>query len=84
MAVAAQSVHRPNGFFITKEGWEYVAALSAASVAIGALGGGPVSVDGALGLDGRLSGIRGAAVAAGLGLAGAAAQLAAFWRRPAA
>jgi len=82
MAVAARSVHLPNGFFITKEGWEYVAALSVASVAIGTLGGGRLSIDHALGLDQRLSGARGAAIAAGVGLAGAAAQLAAFWRQP--
>lgn len=82
MAVAARTVHLPNGFFITKEGWEYTAALSAAAVAAGALGGGRISVDGALGLNRTLSGARGAAIAAGLGLAGAAAHLAAFWTEP--
>jgi putative oxidoreductase len=83
MAVAARSVHIPNGFFITAEGWEYVAALGVSSVAIAALGGGRFSVDRALGLDRQLCGSRGAAVALGAGLGGAAAQLAAFWRRPA-
>jgi putative oxidoreductase len=82
MAVAARSVHIPNGFFITAEGWEYVAALGVASVAIGALGGGRYSVDRALGLDRHLCGSRGAAIALGAGLAGAAAQLAVFWRSP--
>jgi putative oxidoreductase len=82
MAVAARSVHIPNGFFITKEGWEYVAALSVASVAIGALGGGRFSVDGALGIDQRLSGGRGAVIALGTGVLGAAAQLATFWEEP--
>jgi putative oxidoreductase len=82
MAVAARSVHIPNGFFITAEGWEYVAALGVSSVAIGALGGGRFSVDRALGFDRHLCGGRGAAVALGAGLAGAAAQLAAFWRSP--
>jgi putative oxidoreductase len=82
MAVAARSVHIPNGFFITAEGWEYVAALGVSSVAIAALGGGRFSVDRALGLDRRLCGSRGAAVALGAGLGGAAAQLATFWRRP--
>jgi putative oxidoreductase len=82
MAVAARSVHVPNGFFITKEGWEYVATLSVASVAIAALGGGPVSIDRLIGLDQALSGWQGAAIAAGAGLAGAAAQLATFWRKP--
>ena len=82
MAVAARSVHIPNGFFITAEGWEYVAALGVSSVAIAALGGGRFSVDRALGLD-HLCGRRGAAIALGTGLGGAAAQLATFWRRPA-
>lgn len=82
MAVAARSVHIRNGFFITAEGWEYVAALGVSSVAIAALGGGRLSVDRALGLD-HLCGSRGAAIALGAGLGGAAAQLATFWRRPA-
>ena len=40
------------------------------------------SVDRALGLDRRLGGSRGAAIALCAGLGGAAAQLATFWRRP--
>lgn len=60
----------------------FVLNLGAASVALAALGPGRFSVDRARGLDGRLSGPQRAALAAGLGLAGAAAQLAAFWRRP--
>lgn len=82
MGVAARSVHLPHGFFVTDEGYEYVLNLGTAAVALAALGPGPLSVDRALGLDGRLRGRRGAAVAAGLGLAAAAAQLGAFWRRP--
>ena len=84
MAVAGHTVHRPNGFFITDEGYEYVGALAAAATALGALGGGRYSVDRVLGLDGRLSGARGAAAAASLGLIGAALQLKTFWRRPSA
>ena len=82
MAVAARSVHAPNGFFITAEGYEYVLNLAAASVAVAALGPGRISVDRALGIDRRLSGTQRAVIAAGLGLAGAAAQLATFWRKP--
>jgi putative oxidoreductase len=81
MAVAARSVHIPNGFFITAEGWEYVAALGVSSVAIAALGGGRFSVDRTLGQDRRLCGSRGAAIALAAGLGGAAAQLAIFWRQ---
>jgi putative oxidoreductase len=40
LTVAARSVHIPNGFFITKEGYEYVLNLSAASVALAAIGPG--------------------------------------------
>jgi putative oxidoreductase len=80
MAVAARSVHQPNGFFITSEGWEYVANLAAAAVALAAIGPGRFSVDRALGLDGKLSPNQGAALAAGVGLVAAGAQLAAFHR----
>lgn len=82
MAVAARSVHLPNGFFITGEGYEYVLNLSAASVALAAIGPGRLSVDRLLGLDAKLAGHQRAVLAAGLGLGAAAAQLAAFWERP--
>ncbi|GAA5056876.1 putative oxidoreductase [Thermocatellispora tengchongensis] len=82
MGVAARSVHQPNGFFVNAEGYEYVLNLALATVALAALGPGRWSVDRVLGVDGRLTGARAAAVAAGLGLAGAAAQLALFWHRP--
>jgi putative oxidoreductase len=82
MAVAARSVHVKNGFFITGEGYEYVLNLSAASVALAAIGPGRLSVDRLLGIDDKLSPAKRAGLAAGLGLAAAAAQLAAFWQRP--
>lgn len=82
LTVAAHSVHLPNGFFITREGYEYVLNLSAASVALAAIGPGRLSVDHALGIDKRLTPLQGAAIAAGVGVAAAAAQLAVFWRRP--
>ena len=81
LAVAARSVHAPNGFFVTAEGYEYVLNLSVAATALAALGPGRWSVDRALGTD-RFTGVTGALLAAGLGLAGAAAQLATFWRKP--
>jgi len=82
MVVAARTVHVQNGFFITKEGYEYVATIAAASAALAALGGGRYSVDGMTGLFARLNGGRGAALATVLGVAGAAGQLATFWRDP--
>jgi putative oxidoreductase len=82
MAVAARSVHLENGFFITGEGYEYVLNLGAAAVALAAVGPGKFSVDRLLGIEGKLTPAQDAALAAGLGLAMAAAQLAAFWERP--
>jgi len=82
MAVAGHTVHKPHGFFVVDEGYEYVGNLAAASVALAALGAGRFSVDRALGVDEWAGPGRRAALAAGLGLAAAAAQLAAFWRRP--
>ncbi|MBA4025385.1 MAG: DoxX family protein [Gordonia sp.] len=80
MAVAARSVHLPNGFFITSEGWEYVANLSVAAIALAAIGPGRFSVDRALGLDTKLTSGQATALAAGLGLTAAGAQLATFHR----
>jgi putative oxidoreductase len=80
MAVAARSVHIPNGFFITAEGYEYVLNLSTASVALAAIGPGTLSVDHLLGLDSKVSPWQGAAIAVGVGVAAAAVQLAIFWR----
>ena len=82
MAVAARSVHLENGFFITAEGYEYVLNLSAASIALAAIGPGSLSVDRLLGIHDRLTPVQRAGLAVGIGLAAAAAQLAAFWERP--
>ncbi len=84
MTVAFGSIHRFAGFFVFKrpdEGWEYVATLAVAAVAIAALGPGAISLDSVLGIDDDLSGW----VGLGIGLAGVLAgigQLAVFWRRP--
>jgi putative oxidoreductase len=82
MAVAARSVHLENGFFITAEGYEYVLNLSAASIALAAIGPGSLSVDRLLGIHDRLTPVQRAGLAVGFGLAAAAAQLATFWERP--
>jgi putative oxidoreductase len=82
LAVAFRTVHIPNGFFITSEGYEYVANLAVASTVLAALGPGPASADRRLGLDEKLSGVTGAAIAAGLGTGAAAAQLKTFWSNP--
>jgi putative oxidoreductase len=82
MAVAFRTVHIPNGFFITGEGYEYVGNLAAASTALAALGPGPTSIDRGLGIDRKLSGLTGAAIATGLGVGTAVAQLKTFWAKP--
>ena len=40
MLVAAWTVHRHNGFFIVKEGWEYNLVLAVSAVAVATLGAG--------------------------------------------
>jgi putative oxidoreductase len=80
MAVALIANHLRNGFFIFRpgEGYEYVLTLIFVGAAIGALGGGRVSLDNLLDLD--LDGWTGFAIAAGGGAAGAALLLATCWR----
>ena len=45
MLVAAWTVHRHNGFFIVKEGWEYNLILAVTAVAIAGIGAGKLSLD---------------------------------------
>ncbi|MEZ0359304.1 DoxX family protein [Mycobacterium sp. ENV421] len=87
MLVAAWTVHRHNGFFIVKEGWEYNLVLAAAAVAIAATGAGKYSLDYLL-FKGTsvypwLHGWCGLLIALVLGLAGGIGQLAIFYRPPA-
>lgn len=79
MLVAGLLAHRPNGFFVFREGFEYVLVLAVVALALALLGPGDASVDAALGLDG---GWVSAAVALGVALVATAALLALFWRRP--
>jgi putative oxidoreductase len=86
MLVAAWTVHRPNGFFIVKEGWEYNLILAVSAVALAGLGAGRFSLDHALfsgtNLYQFLHGWWGLLIAAVLGLAGGIGQLVLFWRPP--
>lgn len=87
MLVAAWTVHRANGFFIVKEGWEYNLVLAASAVAIATLGAGRLSLDYALFRDTScydlLHGWWGLVISLGLGLAGGIGQLVIFYRPPA-
>jgi putative oxidoreductase len=86
MVVAAWTVHRKNGFFIVKEGWEYNLILAAAALAIAATGAGRFSLDHVL-FHGTsfyhlLHGWCGLLIALVLGLVGGIGQLAIFYRPP--
>jgi putative oxidoreductase len=82
MTLAYGSVHRFAGFFVFKrpdEGWEYVATLTVAGIAVAMLGPGSLSLDSAIGID--LDGWIGLAIALA-GIVLGAVQLAALWRKP--
>lgn len=92
MAVAFWTVHREAGFFITAfmkdgidvEGYEYVAVLAFAALGIAVTGAGEFSLDARITLgDSTISALLDGWAGAGLaliGVAGALALLAAFWR----
>jgi|SRR5690606_5771075 len=78
MVVAGLTAHRGNGFFVFKDGYEYVLVLAVVSVCLSALGPGKISLDHALGT--VVDGPTGAAIAGLLGLIGGLALLATCWR----
>jgi putative oxidoreductase len=82
MTVAFVIAHLRNGFFIFRpgQGYEYVLMIIMVACGLGALGGGTVSLDNALGLSDELSGWAGLAITALAGGLGAALLLAVFWR----
>jgi putative oxidoreductase len=87
MFVAAWTVHRHNGFFIVKEGWEYNLILAVSAVAVAGTGAGKLSLDYLLFHGGPVwsyvQGWGGLLIALVLGLAGGVGQLAIFYRPPA-
>lgn len=80
MLVAGYTVHRANGFFSVRSGWEYNLILAVIGIAVGTTGAGSYSLDHALGWTGVFSGSTGLLIAAGGGLAAGVAQLAIFYR----
>ncbi len=85
MTVAGIVAHRPNGFFVFKEGYEYVLMIGVVAVAIAIIGPGKYSFDHGLHLT-RHAPFHGgwaAGIALVLGLGGAVALLVTSWKPPA-
>jgi putative oxidoreductase len=82
MLVAAWTVHRHNGFFIVKEGWEYNLVLAVSAVAVATIGPGRLSLDWAIFGKNWLDGWQGLLLSVLLGLGGAFGQLLIFYRPP--
>ena len=82
MLVAAWTVHRPNGFFIVKEGWEYNMVLAVGAVAVATIGAGRFSLDRVLFGHNWCDGWAGLVLSVALGLAGGIGQLLIFYRPP--
>ncbi|MGW1028974.1 DoxX family protein [Streptomyces sp. NPDC002577] len=83
MLVAGLLAHRRNGFFVFKDGYEYVLVLAVASLALAVLGPGSLSIDAASDIE--VTGWAGGGIALGVAVAATAGLLALFWRpgRPA-
>jgi putative oxidoreductase len=82
LSVALIVVHRRNGFFIIKEGWEYAAYIIAVSSVIGIVGPGEWSIDHAVFGWRDVHGWAGFALSFGVGVVAAVGLLALFWRPP--
>lgn len=78
MTVAGVIAHRRNGFFVFKDGYEYVLMIAVVCAAVALAGPGVASIDHAIGLD--MAGLSGLIVAVGLGVVGAGLLLAIAWR----
>jgi putative oxidoreductase len=77
MVVAVGAVHWRNGFWVTNGGFEYNLLIWGAAIAVAATGPGRLSLDRALGWDGRLSGLWWGVGVLGVSLLGGALVLAA-------
>jgi putative oxidoreductase len=78
MLVAGILAHRPNGFFVFKDGYEYVLVLAVISLALATLGPGRLSLDHAGGI--QVAGWAGGGIALGVALLATAGLLGTFWR----
>jgi putative oxidoreductase len=84
MLVAAWTVHRTNGFFSVRNGWEYNLVLATIGVAVAICGPGRFSIDHVIGIDNDLNGLWGVLISAVGGVAAGSLQLLAFYRPEAA
>jgi putative oxidoreductase len=84
MIVAFLTNHLRNGFFLSsaKEGYEYVVTVAVLSISLGTLGPGKWSLDHAFDFAFPFDPGKALLVTAIVGIGGAAAFLAAFWRPP--
>jgi putative oxidoreductase len=78
MLVAGLLAHRPHGFFVFKEGYEYVLVLGVLAVALGTWGPGEYAVDTAADL--AVTGWAGAGLVLAVAVVATGGLLAAFWR----
>lgn len=83
MVVAYWTVHRVNGFFIVKSGYEYNLILATLMVSVAMIGPGKYSLDWALGLDFTYRPWLALGLSAGLGIIAGVGLLAACYRPPA-
>ncbi|MFF0499792.1 DoxX family protein [Nocardia aobensis] len=82
MLVAGYTVHRGNGFFSVRSGWEYNFILAVIGAAVATTGPGRYSLDHLFGWDTGLSGVAGALIGIVGGLAAGVGQLVVFFRPP--
>ena len=78
MLVAGLLAHRPNGFFVFKDGYEYVLTLAVVALVLAVLGPGRWSVDNAAGIE--LTGWTGGGIALGVAVVATGGLLGTFWR----
>ena len=80
MVVAGWTVHRNNGFFIIKEGWEYIFVLAITAIVIATLGSGEWSLDHAFELRNKFDEWNGLLISLCLGIVAGVSQLMIFYR----
>lgn len=78
MLVAGLLAHRKNGFFVFKDGYEYVLVLAVTCLLLGVTGPGRFSLDNAFGI--AVTGWTGGAIALIVAIVAVAGLLATFYR----